>query len=524
MPGILPVMSTAPEILFADAAGSAIAYEVYGLTGDDAPVICAVPPFAQNIELAWESPRMRSMFARYAAFSRQVVFDKRGTGMSDRGLDIPGLDERVDELRAVMDAAGIERAFIHGVSEGGPMAIVYAATYPERVQGLILEGTGASLVPDAVREALEDPEARAAADVRRNAFISAWGTPDTMSIGLFGPSLLEDEEFCRWWPRYERNAASRGALEQLFAMNRDMDARGVIDRVECPVLILHRTGDLVTPVEGARETRDLFAAAGADVRLVEVPGADHWTFAGDMDPLVDAIEQFTTGEVSGRTDPRIAPRDAAAAPPRHRAEIATLGRFEVTVDGEPVPPAAWGSRRARTLLKRLVVARGWPVTRDELTELLWPGEVSDRLSARLSVQLSAVRRVLHGGVVADRSTVRLDLSAVAVDLERWFALDDDGAVVDAYADLLPEDVDAEWAAAMRQQARDRFVAAAGRLVAQAGVGDDRALVLLRRLIDIDPFDEASHRELVRRLRLAGRQGEAAAAHEAYETAMDELLS
>ena len=189
-------------------------------------------------------------------------------------------------------------------------------------------------------------------------------------------------------------------------MNRDMDARGVIDRVECPVLILHRTGDLVTPVEGARETRDLFAAAGADVRLVEVPGADHWTFAGDMDPLVDAIEQFTTGEVSGRTDPRIAPSDAAAAPPRHRTEIATLGRFEVTVDGEPVPPAAWGSRRARTLLKRLVVARGWPVTRDELTELLWPGEVSDRLSARLSVQLSAVRRVLHGGVVADRSTVR----------------------------------------------------------------------------------------------------------------------
>ena len=117
--------------------------------GDGPVTICAVPPAAQNIELAWESPVLRRLFDHYARFSRQVVFDKRGTGMSDRRLDIPELDERVDELKAVMDDAGVERAWIHGLSEGGPMAIMFAATYPERVEGLILEGTAASLSTDA---------------------------------------------------------------------------------------------------------------------------------------------------------------------------------------------------------------------------------------------------------------------------------------------------------------------------------------------------------------------------------------
>ena len=507
-----------PEIRFADAAGSSIAYEVYGREEPDAPVVCAVPPFAQNIELAWESRRMRAMFERYAAFSRQVVFDKRGTGMSDRWQTVPGMDERVDELRAVMDAAGIDRAFIHGVSEGGPMAVMYAATYPERVRGLILEGTAATMFDDEQRAAYaQDAEVRAQADARRAAFIEAWGTPRSMSIGIFGPSLLADEEFTAWWPRYERQAATRDALEQLFVMNRELDARDVIARVTCPVLIVHRADDRVFPVEMARETRDAFAAAGADVRMVELPGEDHWTFAGDMDAVADAIEEFVTG--------RPPERPAGARPGSREIAVAVMGRFEVTVDGDPVPAADWGSRRARTLLKRLVLARGWPVTRDELTDLLWPGETSDRLSARLSVQLSAVRRVLRGAVIADRSTVRLDLSSVDVDLERWLALtpgSDDPAIVEAYADLLPDEPDAAWAAAARQQARDRFVASARRLIDSAADADEHALTLLRRLIELDRYDEAAHRELVRRLRLAGRQGEAADAYAAYEAAMDEL--
>lgn len=495
-----------PEVHFADAHGSSIAYEVYG----DGPVtICGVPPMAQNIELAWESPVMRAMFERFAGFSRQVAFDKRGTGMSDRSLDLPALDERVDELSAVMDAAGVDHAFVHGVSEGGPMAIMYAATYPERVDGLILEGSAASLLSDEERAVRADPQVRAAALARQQAFISAWGTPGSLTVSLFGPSLLADEEFCTWWPHYERHAASRDAIAELFRHNGDMDARGVLHRVDCPVLLIHRTGDPIVPVERAHETLALFRAAGADVRLVELPGEDHFTFAGDVDAVCDAIEAFTTGGVRSRP-----------ARTRHTVRVQVLGRFEVTVDGEPVPVGEWGSRRARTLLKRLVVARGWPVTRDELVELLWPGERSDRLGARLSVQLSAVRRILRGGVVADRSTVRLDRSAVVVDVEEWLAEADDHAVLDGYAALLPEDAGEDWARPLADTVRDRLVSTARRVLDDCPEAE--AVALLRRLLELDPYDDHAHRQLVRCLRRSGRQGEAAQAQERYDAAMEEL--
>ena len=442
-------MRLAPEIRFARATNSTIAYMVYG----EGPVtICAVPPMAANVELAWNSPVIRRMFERYATFSRQVAFDKRGTGMSDRSLDIPGLDERIDELTAVMDDAGVDHAYLHGLSEGGPMAIMFAATYPERVDGLILEGTGASLSTD------DDRRLRASPDYRpsemRQQFISSWGTPDSMTLEVFAPTLLEDEEFAVWWPSYERQAANRDAIAALFDLNIEMDARDALPHVTCPVLILHRTDDLAVPVERARETYRLLQEAGADVRLVELPGIDHFTFAGDIDPIADEIERFTTGTVRDR--PPVA---------RHRVEVRTLGEFDVLVDGEPVPTSAWGSRRARTLLKRLVAAQGWPVTRDELIEILWPDELSDRLNARLSVQLSGVRRVLHGAVIADRSTVRLDLDAVDVDLARWSKLDPDAdgddAIVDGYpGDFLPDDVYEDWSSGVRDEARSRFVAAA----------------------------------------------------------------
>jgi len=502
-------MIDVPEIRFARATASTIAYVVYG----DGPVtICAVPPMAQNVELAWDSPIVRRMFERYASFSRQVAFDKRGTGMSDRNLDIPGLDERVDELRAVMDDAGIEHAHLHGMSEGGPMAIMFAATYPERVDGLILEGTAASLATDADRDVIASGDHRPSE--LRQRFVSGWGTPDSSTVGHFAPSLTGDEEFVAWWPRYERQAATRDALGPLFDLNIEMDARGALPHVECPVLILHREGDRVVPVERARETLRLLVEAGADVRLVELPGDDHFSFAGDFDALADEIERFTTGTVRERP--------AVAA---HHAEVRTLGGFEVLVDGIQVPTSEWGSKRARTLLKRLVAAQGWPVTRDELIDLLWPGELSNRLNARLSVQLSAVRRVLHGAVVADRSTVRLDLDAVDVDLERWSALVDDAAVVDGYpGDFLPDDVYEDWSAGVRNEARSRFVTSARRVVdeAQTSGDHDRVESLLRRILVADAYDEPAHRALIVTLHATGRLGEARAAHDAYTAVMGDL--
>lgn len=499
-------MQGPPEIRFANASGSTIAYSVFG---DGPATICVSPPLAQNVELVWESPRVRRMFERYAAFSRQVIFDKRGTGLSDRSLEVAGLDERVDQLRAVMDDAGVEHAFVQGVSEGGPMAIMFAATYPDRVDGLILEGTAASLLSDQERAARLTPEGLAAAEERWAQFVAAWGTPQTQTLERFAPSLLADPDIVAWWPHYERHAISRDGLMDLFRSNSSMDARGVVDRVECPVLVVHRVGDPVVPVERARETVRLFEQAGVDVRVEELPGEDHFAFAGDLDAVADAIERFTTGQVRRQ-----------AAPVRHRVEITAMGRFEVTIDGDPVPTAAWGSRRARTLLKRLVVARGWPVTRDELAELLWPGELSDRLGARLSVQLSAVRRVLHGAVVADRSTVRLDLSSVAVDVERWCGLTDDLAVVEGYAELLPEDRFEDWSGPLRDEMRDRFVAAAHRVGAGGAVVD--AVAALRRAVEADPYDERAHRLLVRRLQEAGRMGEAAEAQRRLERVLAEL--
>ena len=503
-------MDAVPEVRFADAAGSTIAYEVFG----EGPVtICVSPPLAQNIELVWESPRVRRMFERYASFSRQVIFDKRGTGLSDRSLEVAGLDERVDQLRAVMDDAGVGSAYVHGVSEGGPMAIMFAATYPDRVDGLILEGTAASLLSDEARAVRDTPQGRAAAEERWADFVAAWGTPRSRTLELFSPSLLGDPEIVAWWPHYERHAIGRDSLLGLLRANGDMDARGVIDRVRCPVLIVHRVGDPVVPLEQARETRELFEAAGIDVRMVEVPGADHYTFAGDMEAVAGAIERFTTGTVQGRTA-------RVGSQGERGGVVSVLGRFEVLVDGEPVPAGEWGSRRARTLLKRLVVARGWPVPREELMELLWPGERSDRLAARLSVQLSAVRRVLRGGVVADRSTVRLDLGHVAVDLEEWFRATEDRAVVEGYAELLPEDRYEDWTGPLRDEMRDRFVLAARRLGETAE--DDVAVPALRRVVDLDPYDEAAHRLLVRRLRRAGRMGEAADARRRLEEVLADL--
>ncbi|MFK8024997.1 MAG: alpha/beta fold hydrolase [Ilumatobacter sp.] len=502
-------MVVTPEIRFARANGSTIGYMVYG----DGPVtICAVPPMAANVELAWNSPVIRRMFERYATFSRQVAFDKRGTGMSDRSLDIPGIDERVDELAAVMDDAGVEHAYLHGLSEGGPMAIMFAATYPERVDGLILEGTGATLVSDADRAARNAPDYEPSE--MRQRFVSSWGTPDSMTLEVFAPSLLADEEFVAWWPSYERQAANRDALGSLFDLNIEMDAREALAQVRCPVLILHRTDDISVPVERARETCQMLLDHGADVRLVELPGKDHFTFAGDIDPIGDEIERFTTGMVRDR--PAIVP---------HEVEVRTLGAFDVLVDGASVPTSEWGSKRARTLLKRLVAAQGWPVTRDELIEILWPDELSDRLSARLSVQLSAVRRVLHGAVIADRSTVRLDVDAIHVDLAHWSDLDDVDAIVAGYVgEFLPDERYEDWASGVRDAARSRFVGAAHQVAAAAQASGDleRAEQTLRRVVAADGYDEPGHRALVTVLHRAGRLGEARAAHEAYVAKMDEL--
>jgi pimeloyl-ACP methyl ester carboxylesterase/DNA-binding SARP family transcriptional activator len=496
-----------PETRFAlTARGSSIAYQVIG---DGEVTIVSVPPMAQNIEMAWGWPAIRQMFEGFAEFSRFVAFDKRGTGMSDRNLDIPRLDERVDELSAVLDHAGIDRAYLMGTSEGGPMTLMFAATYPERVQGVILESSAATLVPRP-DPAGEQAAANFAAVADR--FAAGWGTPESITVDVFAPSLAGDVEFQHWHQSYERNAASRDAIAALIQMGREMDATGVLHRIECPVLLLHRVGDRVVPIEAARDTYRLLRSHGVAVELVEQPGDDHFLYATDLASALGVIERFTTGKVTDRT----------LGWTKRQIAIATMGRFDVVVGDTSVASSAWGSKRARTLLKRLVVARGWPVTRDELIEVLWPddGDI-DRLSARLSVQLSAVRRILGGGVIADRSSIRLDLDHVDVDIERWFALTDDAAIVAGYVgEFLPDNRYDDWSDHLRDDSRTRFTAAARRLAERSG--SNEAIELWRRTLVHEPYDEGVHRSLIVTLRTVGRLGEARAAYQSYVAAMDDL--
>ncbi len=398
------------------------------------------------------------MLDRFGTFSRYTHFDKRGVGASDRGTRVVKLDQRVDDLRAVMDAAGIERAHIFAQSEGGPMAFLFAATYPDRVDRIVLHGSAAKLVPE------DTPPDRIelARNVQRQ-FADAWGTPASMTLDYFSPTLAADPEIRAWWPSYERSAATRDSLLEMFLQNEEVDVTGVLGEVRAPVLMLHRIGDQTMPLEWAREAVSLLP----DAELIELEGDDHYCFVGGIE-WMDTVERFFTGQVS--TPPVARPT---------LVEIVTLGKLEVVRDGAAVPISEWGSKRARTLLARLAAARGWPVPREELMDMLWPDETDlAKLSARLSVQLSHVRRVLGGGVIADRQTVALDLDEVTLDLTAVEQLETPDEIVDRLQhEFSPADRYESWAEPIRAELDARLDRALRQLEREA-IDDDVELARL----------------------------------------------
>ncbi len=490
-----------PETLYAPARGARLAYQKFG---EGEHRILAIPPLAQNIEIAWEWPDVRAMLERFASFSTFVVFDKRGTGASDRHSQVPGLDERVEDIRAVMDAAGFDSAHFFVQSDGGAMAIMFAVTYPERVESIVFNGAYARIVHQFTEAEFVEG---------RDRLVAEWGTPQSRMVDRFAPSRAADQEYRTWHQRYERHAAGATSLSELIDLSFEIDVTDVLGDVAAPTLVTHRTGEQVVPIERGRE----LAAAIPGAELIEYDSPDHYAYIGPLDPWMSDVERFITGTT--RPHP-------ASPPAQPQVRINTLGRFLVEIDGEEIPTADWGSRNARQLCKRLVAARGWPITRDELIDMLWPDEHDRRkLSARLSVQLSAVRRILRGGVIADRATVRLDLDEVSTDLEDFYKATDDAAVVAAYTgEFLPEDLYDDWTGAPRDEARIRFVAAARR-VAHRATGVDRhasVATLARRLVSADRYDEEAHRLRVQALAAAGNPGEARRAHEAWQQAMAEL--
>lgn len=497
-------MVEVPELRFAVARGGRLAWQRYG----EGPDIVSVPPLAQNIEMAWGSPEVRAMLERFGRIGTFLHYDKRGTGASGRISRPPGRDERVDDMRAVMDAAGVDRAHLFGSSDGGATALLFAASYPDRVQSIVLFGSGAATVDPQWLE----PEMFGFVMQRQRELVQLWGTPESPWVDAFAPSLAGDQSFRDWFEQYQRACCDSETLLDLIQMSIETDVSEVLPDVRCPVLLLHRTDDRIVDVARSHEA----AALLPDATVIEFPGEDHFGFAGESAGWLDELERWVRGSIGSTT----------TVPAPTSVRIVTLGRFAVEVDGEEVPIAEWGSRHARTIVKRLAVARGWPVSRDELFELLWPGETDRaRVGARLSVQLSTVRRVLRGGVVADRESVRLDLDDVGLDLAVFDAATDDAAVVATWTgDFLPSDVDLAWTAATRAEVATRAAAAGARLAHRhLGRGmPGRAAEVARRLVDANPLDLRGHELLVTALLDTDQVTEAGRAHAAWTTAAAQM--
>jgi class 3 adenylate cyclase len=271
------------EIKYARNGDVSIAYST---AGDGPPDLVFVGGFVSHLEIAMEVAPVIRFFDRLASFSRVVVWDKREQGLSDRLGQPPTLEEGMEDLGAVMDAAGAERAALFGISEGGPMAAMFAATFPDRVSHLVLYGTYAKMTwaedhPAGVpRDRLEPWLAKT---------VAQWGGP--VGLQAFAPSAANDEELLSWWTRLLRSGTSPRAAGELMRMYLDIDVRPVLEAISAPTLLLHRAGDRLIPVAQGRAMAALIPHA----RYVELEGPDHAPFFGQTDPLLDEVEEFVTG-------------------------------------------------------------------------------------------------------------------------------------------------------------------------------------------------------------------------------------
>ncbi len=282
-----------PKTRYAKSGDLHIAYQVVG----EGPLdLVLVPGFVSHLEFEWEGALTARFFQRLAAFSRLIRFDKRGTGLSDRPPGMATLEQRMDDVRAVMDAVGSQKAALFGISEGGPMSLLFAATYPERTSALVLYGSYArrAWAPDHPFGITEAEMGRALEALERD-----WG--GSAGIEIRAPSMVHDEQFGRWRSNYLRLAASPGAAVAILRMNMEIDVRHILPTIRVPTLVIHRTGDRLTRVEQARYMAERIPGA----KYVELPGIDHTPWVGDADAILDEVEEFLTGVRHGAEPDRV---------------------------------------------------------------------------------------------------------------------------------------------------------------------------------------------------------------------------
>jgi class 3 adenylate cyclase/esterase/lipase len=312
------------DIKYARSGDVHIAYRIFG---DGPRDLVLIPGTLSHADLFWEFPLNQYVLKRLTSFARVIVFDKRGQGLSDR-VGEQTLEERIGDVRAVMDAAGSPRAAIFGWSEGGSMSLMFSATYPARTSALVLCGSFASV----------RAEPWAVTQEQWNQFLrqveKSWG--QGVLVPINAPSRRNDEAFLQWFGQLERASASPGAILALMRANFEIDVRHVLPAIQAPTLILHRVGDRTVPVEAGRYLAQHIRGA----KYVELPGDDHLLQAFDqatLDLLIDEIEEFITGARHG---------------PEPDRELVTVMFTDIVSSTERA--VAVGDRRWRELLEAYV--------------------------------------------------------------------------------------------------------------------------------------------------------------------------
>jgi pimeloyl-ACP methyl ester carboxylesterase len=275
-----------PDVQYTMLGDAAVAYQVVG----EGPIdLLLMPPVFSHLDMLWEYPLYPAFVERLASFSRVITFDKRGTGLSDPLLrgGVPTLEERMDDVLAVMDAAGSERAALFGPGEGANVCALFAATFPDRVSHLILFNATPRLM-----KAPDFPWGWEPNETPMDETIARWNDPTTPAIQRTAPSHVKDPRFLDYWMRYIRSATSPGQYRALQRVAMQIDIRGVLPTISVPSLVLHRKDNTIVVPGAGRVIAEKIPGA----RFTELPGGDHWVWFGDIEPVIAEVQEFLTGE------------------------------------------------------------------------------------------------------------------------------------------------------------------------------------------------------------------------------------